>query len=121
MARKPRLHVLGALYHVMLRGNGGQSIFFADDDWEHFEALVAEGEGQFGNRIHGYCWMSNHIHLAVQVVEVPLSRIMQNRTFRYTRWVNKRQGGSVTCFKGATKPFWSRRRATYLNSCATFT
>ncbi len=32
MARKPRLHVPGALYHVMLRGNGGQSIFFADDD-----------------------------------------------------------------------------------------
>ena len=89
MARKPRLHVPGALYHVMLRGNGGQSIFFADDDWEHFEALVAEGVGRFGHQIHGYCWMSNHIHLAVQVVEVPLSRIMQNLAFRYTRWVNK--------------------------------
>src|SRR5919106_3548320 len=103
MARKPRLHVPGALYHVMLHSNGGQSIFFADDDWEHFEALVAEGVGRFGHRIHGYCWMSNHIHLAVQVAEVPLSRIMQNLAFRYTRWVNKRQGRVGHLFQGRYK------------------
>src|SRR5919106_2076133 len=103
MARKPRLHVPGALYHVMLHSNGGQSIFFADDDWEHFEALVAEGVGRFGHRIHGYCWMSNHVHLAVQVAEVPLSRIMQNLAFRYTRWVNKRQGRVGHLFQGRYK------------------
>ncbi len=28
MARKPRIHYPGALYHVMLRGNGGGDIFF---------------------------------------------------------------------------------------------
>jgi hypothetical protein len=28
MARKPRLHVPGALYHVMLRGNAQQDVFF---------------------------------------------------------------------------------------------
>jgi hypothetical protein len=27
MARKPCLYVPGALYHMMLRGNGGQTIF----------------------------------------------------------------------------------------------
>ena len=34
MARKPRIHLEGALYHVMLRGNCGQSIFLANDDRE---------------------------------------------------------------------------------------
>ncbi len=34
MARKPRLHVPGGVYHVMLRGNGGQEIFFSD--WSLF-------------------------------------------------------------------------------------
>ena len=29
MARKARLYYPGALYHVMLRGNGGQPIFFS--------------------------------------------------------------------------------------------
>jgi len=28
MARKPRLHVPGGFYHVILRGNGGQDIFY---------------------------------------------------------------------------------------------
>ncbi|RMG21559.1 MAG: transposase, partial [Methanobacteriota archaeon] len=27
MPRKPRIHYPGALYHVMLRGNGGDAIF----------------------------------------------------------------------------------------------
>ncbi len=64
---------------------------------------MAEGVGQFGHQIHGYCWMGNHIHLAVQVVEVPLSRIMQNLAFRYTRWVNKRQGRVGHLFQGRYK------------------
>ena len=28
MVRKPRLHILGSFYHVTLRGNGGQDVFF---------------------------------------------------------------------------------------------
>jgi putative transposase len=121
MARKPRLHVPSALYHVMLRGNGGQTIFFADDDWEHFEALVAEGVRRFGHRIHGYCWMSNHIHLAVQVADVPLSRSMQNLTFRYTRWVNKRQGRVGHLFQGRYKAILVEADSYLLELCATFT
>ncbi|MBY0572102.1 MAG: hypothetical protein K2P84_00350 [Undibacterium sp.] len=43
MARKPRLHFSGAVYHVMLRGNAGQSIFLEDDGRERFYALLADG------------------------------------------------------------------------------
>jgi len=32
MARKPRLHVPGGLYHVMLRGNARKDIFFRAED-----------------------------------------------------------------------------------------
>jgi hypothetical protein len=35
--RKPRLHVSGGLYHVILRGNGRLAIFFDAEDrgrWE---------------------------------------------------------------------------------------
>jgi hypothetical protein len=27
MVRKPRIHLLGGLYRIILRGNGGQDIF----------------------------------------------------------------------------------------------
>ena len=35
--------------------------------------------------------MNNHAHLAIQTGSQPLSPIMQNVTFRYTRWIYKRQ------------------------------
>ncbi len=67
MARKPRLHIPGGLYHVMLRGNSGDNIFFDDEDRFHFYLLLQEGVARFGHRIHGFCLMSNHVHLAIQV------------------------------------------------------
>jgi putative transposase len=103
MARKPRIHIFGAVYHAMLRGNGGQPIFFNDEDREVFGELVAEGVSRFGHRIHGYCWMPNHIHLAVQVGEVPLSKVMQHLAFRYTRWINKRERRVGHLFQGRFK------------------
>lgn len=103
MARKPRIHLDGALYHVMLRGNGGQSIFLLDEDRDAFEELVAEGVTRFGHRIHAYCWMGNHVHLAVQVAETPLSKIMQNLAFRYTRFINRREKRIGHLFQGRFK------------------
>jgi REP-associated tyrosine transposase len=35
--------------------------------------------------------MSNHVHLAIQVGQISLSRIMQNLSFRYTRHINRRR------------------------------
>ena len=103
MARKPRIHLDGALYHVVLRGNGGQSIFLVDDDRDAFEALVAEGVSRFGHRIHAFCWMGNHVHLAIQVADTPLSKIMQNLAFRYTRFINRREERIGHLFQGRFK------------------
>jgi REP element-mobilizing transposase RayT len=36
MARKPRIHYPAALYHVMLRGNARQDVFFDDEDRYRF-------------------------------------------------------------------------------------
>ena len=83
MARRTRLHVPGGLYHVILRGNGGEGVFFEDEDRHRRYLLLKEEVERFGHRIHGFRLMSNHLHL-VQPGDVPLSRIMQNVGFRYT-------------------------------------
>jgi len=49
MARKPRLHVPGGLYHVMLRGNGGQDIFFGHEDRYHLYLLIQHGVERYGH------------------------------------------------------------------------
>ncbi len=103
MARKPRLHIPGGLSHVMLRGNGGQDIFFSDNDRFYFQSLVEEGVKRFEHRIHAYCWMRNHVHLAIQVGEIPLSKIIQNLSFRYTRYINKKKSQIGHLFQGRYK------------------
>jgi len=103
MARKPRIHVAGGIYHVMLRGNGGQDIFFTDEDRCRFYLLLQEGTERFGYRVHGFCLMGNHVHLALQAAETALAKPMQNLSFRYTRWVNKRQRRIGHLFQGRYK------------------
>jgi len=103
MARKPRLHYIGAVYHVMVRGNSGQKIFSDDEDRYRFYLFLQEGVEKFGHRLHAFCLMNNHVHLAIQVGENPLSRIMQNLCFRYTQWVNSRQRRVGHLFQGRYK------------------
>jgi putative transposase len=103
MARKPRLHENSAVYHVMLRGNGGQVIFFDDADRSHFYLLLQQGIARYGHRIHGFCLMGTHAHLAIQVGEEPLPKIMQNLSFRSTRWVNRKQKRIGHLFQGRYK------------------
>ena len=103
MARKPRIHYPGAVYHVMLRGNGGAPIFFEEGDYLYFEELLQEGIQRFHHRVHGYCWMPNHVHLAIEVANTPLSKIVQNLSFRYTRRINKNHQRMGHLFQGRYK------------------
>jgi REP element-mobilizing transposase RayT len=88
--RRPRLHVPGGFYHVTLRGNHRQDIFFSDEDRLRLERYVATALEQVGARIHAYCWMTNHIHLLIQVADTPLGAFMQRIGTRYARAVQAR-------------------------------
>ena len=103
MARKSRIHIPGGLYHVMLRGNGGQDIFLLPDDGRHFLDLLAEGVARYGFRVHGYCLMPNHVHLVLQAGALPLSRAMQMLSFRYARRINTREARAGHLFQGRYK------------------
>jgi REP element-mobilizing transposase RayT len=103
MARKPRIHYSGAVYHIFIRGNARQQIFFETADYLHFLRLIREGIQKYNHRIHGFCLMPNHIHMAVQVGDIPLSRIMQNLCFRYTQWINRRRDRVGHLFQGRYK------------------
>jgi len=87
----------------MIRGNGGQNIFTDDEDRYRFYLLLQEGVEKYGHRIHAFCLMDNHAHMAIRVGEKPLSRIMQTLCFRYTQWVNSRQKKVGHLFQGRYK------------------
>lgn len=89
MPRPLRLHVPGAFYHVTLRGNHRQNIFFTPADRQVFNQLVAEVIERFTARLHAYCLMTNHVHLLVQVGDVPLGRLMLRIAGQYARIIQR--------------------------------
>jgi putative transposase len=91
MPRRPRLHVEGGFYHVILRGNHRQSIFFRPADRDRFAELVSEMIERFRMRVHAFCWMRNHVHLLMQVSDVPLGRAMMRIASRFAREMQKQQ------------------------------
>jgi REP element-mobilizing transposase RayT len=91
MPRKPRLHVDGAFYHVILRGNHREQIFFRPADRDLFSSLVGEMIERFRMRVHAHCWMSNHVHLLMQVSDVPLGQAMMRIASRFARHMQKQR------------------------------
>jgi hypothetical protein len=47
--------------------------------------------------------MTNHLHLVMQVADIPLSRIMQHITLRYTKWINYTRERTGHVFQGRYK------------------
>jgi REP element-mobilizing transposase RayT len=84
------LHVPGAFYHVTLRGNHRESIFFSVADRDLFDSLTAEVISRFATRLHAYCWMTNHVHMLIQVRGAPLGKLMLRIACRYARMTRKR-------------------------------
>ena len=87
-------------FHLTHRGNHRKCVFRTDDDRRAYLRLLDRYARKFGMLIWAYCLMGNHVHLAVQVGDVPLSKSMQNLSFRYTRWINQRQQRSGHLFQG---------------------
>lgn len=86
MARRPRLHVPGGFYHVILRGNHREPLFACPADRVKLDALVASGLARFDARLHAYCWMTNHLHALIQVGDTALGRLVQSIATRYSRY-----------------------------------
>jgi len=103
MSRKPRIYFPGALYHVIARGNRGEKIFRSKEDYQLYLNFLNEYKNRYGFALYAYTLMPNHTHLLVEVNEVPLSRIMQNLQFRYTRNFNIKYNNYGHLFQGRYK------------------
>ena len=95
MAREPRIHYPGAVYHVTSRGNNRQVIFNSEADYKRFLVILNTVKGKVPFLIYAYCLMPNHIHLLIKVDHDPLSNIIQRILTSYVLRFNKiykRQG-----------------------------
>jgi len=103
MARPIRLEFPNALYHVMSRGNGGDTIFVEDEDRQQFLGLLAELITRYEAICYAYCLMDNHYHLLIETPKANLSQIMRGLNGRYTRFFNKKRQRMGHVFQGRYK------------------
>ena len=93
MARLARAVAAGVPHHVTQRGNRRQPVFFGEDDYATYRALLAEGCRAAGVAVWGYCLMPNHVHLILVPSDAAGLRAALGETHRrYTRHVNLRAG-----------------------------
>ena len=89
MGRPLRLHLPGGFYNVTLRGNHRENIFRVENDRLLLNAIVRHAVEKHDARIHAYCWMTDHIHLLIQVGAEPLGAIMRRIASGYARSFQK--------------------------------
>jgi len=108
MPRVARVVAPGLPHHITQRGNNRQDVFFTDEDRRAYMRLLLEESKKHGLKVHGYCLMTNHIHL----IAVPsgaasasggggggggteaLAGALGRTHFRYAQYVNRLHGRS---------------------------
>ena len=103
MARRTRKQSKSGIYHVMLRGMNRQDLFHNDDDMYKMISVLSECTEISGVRLHGYCLMTNHVHLLVQTGEdfdsEMLPQFMKRITVRYVTYYNNKNNRIGSLFQ----------------------
>ena len=86
MPRLPRLCPSGYPVHVVQRGNNRNVIFTSDKDIAVYAHYLREGAEKFLVQIHGWVFMTNHVHLLLTPAEDDsTSNLFQYLNFTYSR------------------------------------
>lgn len=83
MHPRSRLRLAGSIYHVGLRGIAGRPIFRGLRDRRALETIVIGSLREHGARAHGFCWMTNHIHLVVEVDDDRVGSFLRDLATHY--------------------------------------
>ena len=90
MPRQKRTKSQSNVYHVMIRGNEKNNIFFDDEDRHRFIKILSRKNNDEKFSIYAYCLMSNHVHLVINEHNENISDIMKKINVSYVYYVNRR-------------------------------
>lgn len=90
MPRMARQKSNTKVYHVILRGNAKQDIFFDKQDYGKFIKEICNTKEKYQYELYVYCLMTNHVHLVIYDKNDSLSKILQSLTISYSSYWNKK-------------------------------
>ena len=103
MARKTRKKSESQIYHVILRGNNRQKIFYNDDDRIFMLNRIKKYLEQTEIELYAYCLMDNHVHLLIGKANPNLSKFVQKLATSYAMYFNRKYDRSGHLFQGRFK------------------
>jgi putative transposase len=102
--RRRRFCPAGIPVHVIQRGNNRQTIFTSDKDIAAYAHWLTEGADKFDVRVHGWVFMTNHVHLLITPDRNnSVSHLMQYLGRLYVRYFNYSYARTGTLFEGRFK------------------
>ncbi len=90
MPRRAREKSSTGIYHVMLRGINGQTIFVDNEDHEKMILTLENYKEVCGFELYAYCLMSNHIHLLIKEGSEDLGFVFRRIGASYVHWYNRK-------------------------------
>jgi putative transposase len=90
MPRTARIVIADTPHHVIQRGHNKQPVFFDAEDYETYLRVLRKWIEEFNVRIHGYCLMTNHVHLVLDPGSDvhSLAKVMKRVSGKFTRRFN---------------------------------
>lgn len=111
MARRPRIQLPGAVYHVMSRGNRKGPIYEDDADRIRFLAVLKDAAHRYEVRVYAVCLMGNHYHLVFDTPRGNISNAMQFINGVYSQASNRRHHRSGHLFEARYRSLLVQRES----------
>lgn len=89
MPRIARVKTNDSIFHVMCRSISEIDLFKDDNDKLAYIGLIRKYQKLYEFKIYGYCLMTNHVHLLIDVNGADISTIMHSINFTYAQYFNK--------------------------------
>ena len=90
MPRMARKLSCTKVYHVILRGNNKQDIFFDNQDYKKFTKEIVNTKEKYKYELYAYCLMTNHVHLVIYDKNDMLSKIIQSLAVTYSAYFSRK-------------------------------
>jgi len=103
LVRRTRVEYPGAIYHVIQRGNNGESVFDGPEERNYLTELLCSSVKTDGVELFAYVIMSNHYHLALRTGIEPLSKVMHRINTGYSMYYNRKMKRTGHVFQGRYK------------------
>jgi REP element-mobilizing transposase RayT len=88
MPRTARKKSSTGIYHIILRGINGQTIFCDDEDNEKFIYKLSDYKKTCCYKLFSYCLMGNHAHLLIQEEKEGIDLIFRRIGAGFVYWYN---------------------------------